>query len=639
MSRTQHQHLFIFMKKTPRLAFSLACFLAVACSNPTTTDPDLPDQGTYGTPVVESAPSQKQQLENQISDLQQQLSDLQSYENANDVEILAKIAEIEARLESLEGQLAALQAPEQYSQPLEDKLVPYFGDSFVDGRQWKKEAWIDPTSKVSSQVEFSYSDAPAPMRTRNTELTVASLSKLISTPAVDVGRDLHTLSLTTQDAAIEAELMKNGIDIVDRNHLSDIQSEFFIQDAALSKGAIEPTIYMVGNSPFETLYSVLKSFWIEQDGEAHPLISGRNVEESKKLQPGKVVPAQAMLTTTDIYSTETELVFNYQRPTATSIPYVPSVIKFNGVEVTDIGYWQQDEDDPFHLIYKDGTTYYDPVKGALWTITDAYTSRIVSRGDFLSRRMGSNTTHEYCSICSAHTGSETKKYGEQYKNSPVEWTCLECEAKYGVVYFDGYYDIAAAPPVSQYTIVKWAWRPLDSGIYPALTPGSNLDTEHGSFYLSEELNKQRSLEEYAAAENILRSFHSSEDWAFIDRGQAVIVSEEDLNYLEKIFGYKVFPRVTSDGSLMYELSAEPYVSATVTVPIVRAGLNARMVISEESRVGLAGTLAMSYRNLLNEPFKFTCDSNGADLSGWPNAEEQLGMLTEELIRRIVGYLK
>jgi hypothetical protein len=54
---------------------------------------------------------------------------------------------------------------------------------------------------------------------------------------------------------------------------------------------------------------------------------------------------------------------------------------------------------------------------------------------------------------------------------------------------------------------------------------------------------------------------------------------------------------------------------------------------------LAGTLALSYRNLLAESFKFTCDSNGADLSKWPSLAQQKSELTAELIKRMVNYLK
>ena len=545
-------------------------------------------------------------------------------------------------------------APEPFETPIEDKLVPNVNTSFVDGRSWKKEVFDEAGSSVSSQVNFYYGDTPEPLRTRNAVLTVDKMNEPLSTPAVDVDSAIHTLSLSgiNPEAAaasgMEAELMKNGIDIVDRDHLEDIQSEFFLQDAStepftpnkLAEGErfTASSLRTVGETPFSYHFSRVAPYW-QLDGSAlHPIVNGRNVDENKRLKSGRIIPAQGMLTTSSVYNDDSTLSFSYQRPTAEEIPYVPSVISFEGIGLSDEGYWSEDPEDPFHLIYSDGATYYDPISGALWSITEAYLSRIVSREDYLSRRMGTETTHSYCSVCSSMTDSVTEEYGVQHLGSSTEWGCVECNSRYGVVYFDGYYDTLAAPTVSQYTIIKWSWRELDSGIYPSLTPGSEPGIDHGAFYMSEETGNLMSIDEYASAENIMRTFHK-DNWAFVNSGQAVIVSEEDLNYLEKLFGAKVFPRTNPDGSLQYELSAEPYVNAVANVPVLVSALDARLIITEESRIALTGTLALSYRNLLGEPFKFTCDANGADLSQWPSLAQQKSELTSELLKRMVNYLK
>jgi hypothetical protein len=601
----------------------LSVIVALSCSTTPDASPALPDEGTVTEPIVLVDPEAKAEPE--------------TFESAPAPETFESAP-----------------APETFEVPLEDKLVPNAKTSFVDGRSWKKEAFEGAGSSVKSQVNFRYIDAPEPLHTRNVVLTVSTMNEPLSTPAVNIESEIHTLSLaginsqTAVPEEMEAELMKNGISIVDRNHLEDIQSEFFLQGASaepftpskLAEGEkfTASKLRTVGETPFNYHFSRLVPYWQIDNGTFYPLINGRNIDGNKRLKAGKIIPAQGMLATSPIHNDESTLSFSYQRPTAAEIPYIPAVIAFEGVSISDAGYWSQDPEDPFHLVYNDGATYYDPISGALWSITEAYLSRIVSREDYLSRRVGTKTTHSYCSVCSSVTDSVTEKYGRQHLRNPTEWACAECNSSYGVVYFDGYYDTRAAPPASEYTIIKWSWRELDSGIYPSLTPGSEPGIDHGAFYMSEATGQSMSIEEYASAENIMRTFHK-DNWAFVNRGQAVIVSGENLDYLEKLFGAKVFPRTNSDGSLQYELSAEPYVNDVANVPVLAAALDARLIISEESRVALAGTLALSYRNLLAESFKFTCDSNGADLSKWPSLAQQKFELTAELIKRMVNYLK
>lgn len=508
---------------------------------------------------------------------------------------------------------------------------------FIDGRIMTSDLPKEPSMEASAVLSWAHSPIPDAERIGPTQATVRPGGGPDSLPVSQVEEPLAAVLLEGGNPQLESHLLAAGLKVADRGLLPAIQREFFLQDAFTEEmGERAPIPAGEDPRPAPRLvgldaYDLVRLWWMSGSGGFRPLLNGSAIPAAGKLDRGKIFPAQAILDLSEVDYQVVDHDLPVDQPTAEWIGYRPAVMPGPGWEELRDVRWTPAADDPFRLRARAGTTYFDPVKGALWSFDEARWSAEVSRADYLSRRSGVDP--EFCAGCAREL--DGKPYGPDPDQHPEKWFCPECEASYDVRYYDGYFDNHTRGDVGA-LIAHWRWQALRPGVYPVLTPGNVEGSSHTPFYFPSGTWSE-GLEPLTATEELLPSVGRVWAWVRSD-GSAVLLPEEDLDRLWSETSDGLLPVVDAAGEQVFLLERERHRAARFDLPVVHGRAVARMVTCEEARVILAGALEMSYLDLLDAPVRLEATSSGVDLGAWPGVAEQRAALEAEMMRRLAGLV-
>jgi hypothetical protein len=544
-----------------------------------------------------------------------------------------------------------------------------FTKLLVDKRERARAAYRTPQSKASPSLTYRDPGAPKPFRPESASITVYPQTPSNADFASDIPSGLNTIFFNEGfDSALGGFLaramMRKSLIIVDRDNLGFIQKELLLQGGYAAtpianlqnagyiakKGAttrgIDGTVYesllfeptqMLAQFQRPTPFGLLVPWWIWKDGSPERLVSGKRVNDADHVDEARILPAEAMFSLLHEEATAATVSYDYRRPKAHSIPYGKDILHGANYSWGSAGDWTQNLDDPFHFECTGAGMFFDPLTSALWSITDAYIGKEVTRDEFLARR----TKHEedYCGNCNKHLGTEsTPPNADDY---PLHWFCKDCSDQKDVRYFDGYHHASdkALPDGFEKAIVQWSFNKIEPGIYPVMSPGNIKDLQHSPFLLEAKTWSTSTLQQASIPAELAKG-NFNLGWAIIDKsGMALFIDAQDYRAITKLYGADAYPSITPNGEQTYSLTSAPYYQDTMHLPYSTILAAVKMINTEESRYCMQGSLFRDYFDVMTAPITIIADADGPDLSEWPVIKAQQRALRLHVTDTIISQFQ
>ena len=524
----------------------------------------------------------------------------------------------------------ALQPPAKQETPPKATAKPVNRTRFIDGRTSAPAADKAEEMSAARTLYYRFGDRPADLMPEWAPFEVPSIPSPLATPAKQANTPVSDVMLAARSSGWEAGLIERGVSVLDRKSLPELEREFFIQDAADGEPSEKPTSYE-SEVPWES-----RARWQSYRGVKYPRLSGQNVEASRKLSHGKVLPAQWLLQVGEVqYSVE-----NYKRtilrPTAEYVTYRAEVNGARQLPSLAGGSWKASATDPFLFECSGAPVYFDPATERLWTLDRAYVGGRVSRDEYIRRRTKSETPT--CPECKRPVAEKSVVTGPDEALLPKYWYCSTCNFQYDVTYFDGYSD-SSLPQQSTQAILRWRWLEPEAGVYAVRVPRTS-GPESSILLHNESLSVPDLLKQADSAPS------ANTTWCIMELGRsALIIEPRELWYLRLEFGREQrdsktipLPVVDGAGRQVFKPSATPYEQIEFSVPVAQAAVEARLINTETSEVAMSGVLALSYLNLLPRSFPLPIGPNGPIDLSWPSLGAQQAQLGQELQRRLADYV-
>lgn len=521
----------------------------------------------------------------------------------------------------------------------------------VDGRV-PLPAVADKPKPAASVLQYTYGQIPPPAEPKNGSVKVVPVAEVAQTPVRNKLGSPGRILLEPYRSGWESYLLAKGLDLLDRREIPAMEREFFLQDARFEVASlpqtVEETVSKSDNSQSKSRKEVmigerllgrdvfrlkdgLTLHWVSVAGVYFPMVGGRNLPPTERIESGRMLPANSLLDLGEIASNNADLQFDVEQPVAEKVAFVPKVAEEVIPPSFTKGEWKLDEQDPFRWNYRNGVTYFDPKSKSLWCIKQALVGRVVSRADYIKRR--SKTIDFHCPECDKVIAERATRQKPSDADVPVRWQCTNCKATGDVVYLDGY---SASPLVAAGVEVhiQWQWLDPKPGIFPVLEPdAADPVTGMKPFQRKADQWKPEILTQAYEADALLGS--SPFAWCKIDAaGVALLLPPAEIATLRRALppkpdaaaGQFPLPVVDSQGAQVFELSGPTHKTTRVTVPLRASTMDLRLVSVLDSRVLCSGTMALSYQNLMTGEVTLPVTVQGLDLTGWPSVEQQAKML-------------
>jgi hypothetical protein len=529
--------------------------------------------------------------------------------------------------------------PEKPAEPVE----VFSATRSIDGRKRPSAQPTNPTA-VHALRTYSFGAAPQALEVPNSSVRIEPLTEVAELPVVHKSASLRSVAMEGRALEWEAALLQRGIDVLDRSSMPQIEREFFLQEARLpATGAAPRDIIktpLVGREVV-TLGREHSPAWMLQNDVFHPLLNGRSVADSIRLPVGHHIAAQALLETSDFDIAVEQTQLEAARPTAKSIDYVPQVL--TAVKRPDLveHSWSMDASDPFHAVSKNGPVFFDPKTRALWTLTDAWVGTEVTRDAYIARR--TSTLKSFCPACARELTDKAVTTKPSDKEIPMRWKCTECADVQPTRYVDGYTDGSQIDAAVSLTL-RQTWVEPKAGSYPVLAAEDAIRTVLRSASAWQQFEVTSLTKETATTKLGLEADH---DWCHVDEAMlATLVPHAESRKLTDYFaagmdpaGKFLVPGIDANGAQIYVLATETTTRETVQVPVATLSVSVRAIGVEDTRLLCAGTLRLSYRNLLDSAKELPVTTDGLDLKNWPTVAQQREALTKAACARIAAMLK
>lgn len=529
--------------------------------------------------------------------------------------------------------------PKQPTEPVET----FSATRYIDGRNLPPAPSTQPTS-VASFRTYSFGSTPKALDVPNSTIRIEPLKEIPELPVAHKSASIQSVAMGRRSLEWEAALLHRGIDVLDRSSLPTIEREIFLQEARLSatgaatrKAMQQP---LVGREVV-TLGLEHSPVWMLQNDQFFPLLNGRSVKDSSRLPTGQHVSAQALLEASEFDVAIEAMDQPAARPTAKSIDYVPEVL--TTVKRPDqINHsWSMDPADPFHVVSDNGPVFFDPDTRALWTLTDAWFGTTVTRESYIARR--TSTQRSYCALCARELIGKAKTTKPSDSETPLRWKCPDCADVQTTRYIDGYTD-GSKPDAGISLTLRPTWISPRTGSYPVLSAERAVRAALGSVASWLRFETANLTAETAVQKLGLGTDH---DWCHIDAALlATLVPHTESQKLNNHFapgfdasGSFLVPAIDTNGKQIYALATEQTKQEIFQVPVLTLSVDVRAIAVADTRLLCAGTLRMSYRNLMDSAVDLPVTTEGLDLKSWPSVAKQRERLTKAACARIAAMLK
>jgi len=559
-----------------------------------------------------------------------------------------------------------------YANELEDPETPKpaaenYTVTLVDGRKSPGGTYQSPKDVANPTMLYTDPGSPPAFHPESAMITVRAVVPTDTNFAADIPKGINAVlfqegASSTLGGVLSRAMMRKGLKLVDREDLEVIQRELILQsgypDTSLSN--LRNAGYLPENQPIESgtelgylpqdhpynLSTLLSSFrsphpfswiapwWKWNDGSPTRLVSGNNVNEENKIEEAHILPAEALFKLLQEDSNSNSKNYLYRRPTAESIPYKKVVLEDVQYQFGHSGNWKSDPFNDFHFTCVESGSFFDPLSQSLWSITEAFVGKEVTREEYLANRI--TLEFEHCESCRRLLETTTVPLdAEKY---PVTWLCKTCQDGKSVRYFDGYrYAGDRGYPLDQEkAIVHWAFKKLRPGIYPILSPGNIEGINHGVFLFESKAMTAEALSDHFAPRKLAED-NDFQGWALVHENKSVLTlsSEQHLSFTGEC-GESAFPSVNAKGEQLYTLSEDPYRTDTLSLPYAEITATVRMINTEESRLCLQGWLHRNYFHVMPDSVTIVADADGPNLSTWPNLSAQQAMVRTHIAETILN---
>jgi hypothetical protein len=467
----------------------------------------------------------------------------------------------------------------------------------------------------------------------------------------------------------ESALLRQGIWLVDRETLDELEFEHYLQFASSTDAEVDRllnesisstatgqqvvvqrlafTSPLVGRDPFPSR----KARWWAKLGEiARPLLNSSGVSPDRAISSGKIIPAKGILSIGDVLVNDGYYHLECQQPTADSVEYVPKAVKATITPESQVatlaqkGEWEPVSGDPFHLQCKSASVCFDPVAKSLWTTGDAWVGKPVTRKEYIERRTKSKASSEKCPGCQRVLSTKRDTEKPKPESVPEYYDCPSCNNDLPVEYLDGY-RLGGGADWEGSVVITSRWLEPAPGVYPVLRAGDGVTAAGEYTFNGKEWTIQRIAERLTLGEQ-LQGQAMKFCWIRED-GSALILMQSELRELQAALAIDgslpyPLPVVDDEGRQVFELRNSTHKPATVKVPYARASVAVRLVDVESSRVLIAGSLELSYPQLMQEPIAIVVGSSGPDFSKWPDVSLQgikLRAALQESLAKMVAAKK
>jgi hypothetical protein len=533
-------------------------------------------------------------------------------------------------------------APAKQEPPPEPAEV-FSATRSIDGRRIPaaQQTTPQPTQSVRN---YTFGKTPSPLEAPESSIRVEPLTEVAELPVTHKSATIRSVALINRGLEWEAALLHRGIEVLDRSSMPLIEREMFLQEARLpAPGAAKCDIIklpLVGRE-IVTLGREHSPVWMLQNENFYPLLNGRSVADDVKLPVGRHIAAQALLETSDFDIAVEPFEREAARPTASTIDYVPQVLTSVKQPEPVEQSWSMDPADPFHVISKTGPTFFDPETRSLWTLSDAWIGHEVTRDAYIARR--TSTLKSFCLACARelHDKATTTKPAD--KDTPLRWKCTECADIQPTRYVDGYTDGSPADLAVSLSL-RPTWMAPRSGSFPVLAASDAVRTVLRSASSWQKFEIDALKRETTSTKLGLIANH---DWCHID--ESLLATVSTYSESQKLVGYFgpeaqrpgtfLVPAIDANGGQIYVLATEPTTKETFQVPVANLTVRIRAVGVADTRLLCAGTLRMSYRNLLPAGLELPVNTKGLDSKQWPSVAQQSEALKKAACARIAAMLK
>lgn len=529
--------------------------------------------------------------------------------------------------------------PENPAEPVE----AFSATRSIDGRKRPSTPSTNPTA-VPALRTYSFGVAPKPLVVPNSSVRIEPLAAVAEMPVVHKSASIRSVAMEGKALEWESALLQQGIDVLDRSSMSKIEREVFLQEARLpATGVARRRIIKTPLVGREVLTLALEHspVWMLQNDFFYPLLNGRSVAESARLSVGRHMAAQALLETSNFEIAVEPMAQEAARPTAQSIDYVPQVLTTVKRPEAIEHSWEMDSSDPFHATSKNGPLFFDPEARALWTLTDAWVGIEVTREAYIARR--TSTLKSFCPACARELADKAVTTKPSDKETPMRWKCTECADVQPTRYVDGYTDGSELEAAVSLTL-RPTWVEPRTGSYPVLSANDAMRNVFRSAASWQMFDIKNLTAETASSKLGLETKH---DWCHVDEAMlATLVSHAESQKLTSYFGPDMdptgkflVPSIDTNGAQVYVLATDKTSQEMFQVPVATLSVSVRAVGVEDTRLLCAGTLRLSYRNLMDAAVDLPVTTDGLDLKGWPTVAQQREELKRAACARIAAMLK
>jgi len=437
--------------------------------------------------------------------------------------------------------------------------------------------------------------------------------------------------LEPQGIEWEAAMLAGGLDVLDRRSMTSVERELFLQEASFAKAGAAVTEALALRDPATGVR------WHESGDTLRPLANGSRVPASERLSTGQVVSAEGLLEVGQIKYSSRDLGLSGRQPTSHAVAYRPRLRALMQPLVVGVGHWASSDAEPFRYDSSDAAIYFDREVGALRQPAQLLLSCEVTRGRYIARR---STVEEFhCPECERRIPEKDVREAPDEDVLPAQWTCEACQSVGPVRYFDGFRVDESVG--GNRALLRWRWVEPRAGIYPVL-PSQSLAGDRQILLLPDSQMNSERVATLLHGEDVLGA--QLTDWCLVDgSGRAVLLSGRALAVLRECLGVDAdgklpVPSVDDRGQQVWELSSALHRDAELALPVETAEVAVRVVRTTDSRVLCAGTISLSYLNLLASAQTLTVGVEGLDLDAWPSREDQRRELASTLRRRLVELL-